>query len=179
MKKIMIILTLAFSVIIQSGCSRAKPIIPNPNQTNVAYIYIDDNREDNKALIKILKEGLLHKTENFSKDVYFLSNLDTLPDDGLFLEVSNIVKSVGIAIRSARMDVVMTNMKTNQVLLKRSVGASSRFQGFNHVSEGIVRNFQHYINLYGAQEIDKRYIPEWKDNKCVKYCNNVSRKYRM
>lgn len=116
------------------------------------------------------------KSDDFNKDVYVL---DKLPKQGLLIEMSNIVKKVGAVSRYTWIDVVVTDLKTKSVLVKKPFGSNSNFQGFNHISRKYINTFHKYLNVYGDEEIDIRRLPEWKDGKCINNCNQIAKKYRL
>ena len=180
MKLLTKITALVFIALYLVGCG-AKPLPANPYKTETIYLYIDEDREDYQAMVQIIKDQFPKKTDKFNKQVIILQSKESLPQEGMLLELSNFEKSLGWNMGMTHgvwLDYTLSSNKTNFVLVKKQVGKKTRWYGYDGLTEGLVKHFQHYLTVYTAEKIDERRIPVWKDDKCVKFCRNIAREYR-
>ena len=174
--KIKIVIALVLSTIALVGCG-AKPI-PNAHQTDTVYLYIDEQHEDKQAMVAIFKEEFPKKTENFTKNVIVLENKDTLPKDGLLLELSNFITKAGMT-RGVWVDYTLSDAKTNLILVKKPIGSKTRWYGYNGLTKNLVKSLKRTLMYYGGESINPGHIPDWENGKCVDNCRDIARKYRM
>jgi len=180
MKLLTLITALIFIALYLTGCA-GKPLPANPYKTETIYLYIDEDDTFYQEMVKIIKEQLPKKTDEFNKHVTVLDSKDNLPTDGMLLELTNFRKSVGWNMGmyiGAFLDYTISSNKTNLVLVKKQAGIKTRWYGYEGLTEGIVKYLQNYLNIYTAEKIDERRIPVWIDDKCVKFCGNIAREYR-
>jgi len=180
MKQLTQVTALIFIALYLVGCG-AKPLPANPYKTETVYLYINEDDAFYQAMVKIIKEQLPKKTDEFNKKVVILQSKKNLPKDGMLLELSNFRKSVGWNMgmyKGVSVEFTISSNKTNLVFVKKQAARKTRWHGYDSLTEGLVKHFQHYLTVYTAEKIDERRIPVWKDDKCVKFCRNIARKYR-
>ena len=179
MKLLTQITALMFIALYVTGC--AKPLPANPYRTDTIYLYIDENDPDKQAMVDIIKEEFPKKTDDFKKNVIIIESKENLPKDGMLLELTNFRKSVGWNLgmtKGAFLEYTIISNKTNLVLAKRHMGSKTRWYGYEGLTKNLVKSLRKIVNLYAAEQINKRRIPVWKDDKCVKFCRNIAREYR-